>query len=192
MDTAHAVETLPKQSTDGDESESVAKWTQLQCDTGKCEAKETNRFIGHPGKLICKDTDNESCDSKKNACHQNNELDQSGKDNLKRMGGGSGGSGDGGDGDGKKSDVKDNTKNDKKQQQSAKGTPTTTTASKTKTNKRIISKTKINGSTIETTGVLTYIAVTILLVSLIKATVDVSKHIREVSVCMCVCVFLLL
>lgn len=57
------------------------------------------------------------------------------------------------------------------------------TAIKSKASKRI-NKTKINGSSIEMIGVLTYIAVTILLVSLIKAAVDVSKHIRQVSVCL--------
>lgn len=51
---------------------------------------------------------------------------------------------------------------------------------KSVTNKRI-SKSKINGSNIETTSVLTYLFVTILLFSLIKAALDVSKHYREVS-----------
>lgn len=73
---------------------------------------------------------------------------------------------------------KDKTENIEKQHQRAKSS---TTTGKTKANKRNIIKTKINGSSIETTGVLMYIAVTILFVSLIKAAVDVSKHIREVS-----------
>lgn len=73
---------------------------------------------------------------------------------------------------------KGKTENIQKQPQRAKSS---TTTGKTNANKQNIIKTKINGSSIETTGVITYIAVTILFVSLIKAAVDVSKHIREVS-----------
>lgn len=63
------------------------------------------------------------------------------------------------------------------------GGPLDRKARKTKSNRRTISKSQISGSNFETTGVLAYIAVTILLVSLIKAAVDVSKYIRNVRIC---------
>lgn len=183
VDRSHAVlETLPKQFSDG--SETVDKWTQSSCISDECKTETSNQFAEHDGESTYKNADIDGCDNDKKTCSMTDQIHSattttSGEPldadrhryELKRN--------EHDKATDRNEDGKDSTKNHQKPQQRAKG-PTTTT--KTKANKRIISQTKINGSHIETTGVLMYIAVIILFVSLIKAAVDVSKHIREVSV----------
>lgn len=180
VDVSNVVETMAHQF-DGDESES--KWTQLepQCDSDDCNAVGMSQFAVRPDSTL-RNEKIDVCDNNEKTCsmadgrhhsttkevldaevHQN-EINHNENDrdvNLKKT-----------DSD------KGITEKFQKQQQREKRS---TTTGKTKANKRIITKTKINGSFIETAGVLTYIAVTILLASLIKAAVDVSKHTREVS-----------
>lgn len=190
LDAAQTVlDTLPKQFSDGDGSQSADKWTQPQCISDECKTVKNNPFAEHESESMYKNADIDGCDNDKKTCSTTDQIHStttttSGEAldadrhryELKRNEHDSG--------DNMKAavvndDGKDSTKNHQKPQQRAKG-PTTT--SKTKANKRIINQIKINGSHIETTGVLTCIAVIILFVSLIKAAVDVSKHIREVSV----------
>lgn len=166
------VETLPKHISDGGQT----KWTQPQCDSNECNIQ----LAEHPDDSILKNADVDSCDASQNAYSTANEqsnADRRQNENSEK----------GNDSDKKLKATEssnDESSNDQKQPQRVRSSKST---NKKKGSTRVISKTKINGSSIETTGVLTYIAVTILLVSLIKAAVDVSRHIREVSVCIQLC-----
>lgn len=181
IDASQVVEMLPKQFN-GDESESIDKWKQQQCNANECKAGIANQFMD--GDSVDKNANNDDCANNENTCSMTDQTHSSAiqSSNAECH------SNENDSDDNMKATNDDNsnrgrTKNHQKRQRRGKGS---TKTGKTKTNKRVFSKTKINGSNIETTGVLTYIVVTILLVSLIKAAVDVSKHICDVSTCNCV------